>query len=119
MRGVNNRNFFNSWQILYRATCPGASEARWRVDDVEWRKDRHSFFGSAYAISLEVHLLSRAARGGAGWVLMVVVENWWSDKHDALKTSTWARVVEGTQKAVVAWMREREHSRDRAQVRGT
>jgi hypothetical protein len=72
MRGVNDRNFFNTWQLLYRKTCPSTTHTLWQTDDVEWRKERHSFFGSSYALSNEVHTLRRSGRNG-GWLLMVVV----------------------------------------------
>lgn len=49
MRGVNDKNFFNSWQILYRATCPNVTQSHWQVDDVDWHKERHSFFADSYA----------------------------------------------------------------------
>jgi hypothetical protein len=95
MRGVNDRNFFNAWQILCRATCPNATESARQVGDVEWRRERHSFFGSSYVFSFEVHLLRRSGRGG-GWLLMVVIENRWNEKHYVLKTATWARVISRT-----------------------
>ncbi len=110
MRSVNDAKFFNTWQILYRATCPNATETQWKAGDVEWRKERHSFFGTSYAISLEMHLLSRIVRNGEAWVLLVVIENWWNAKRDVLKSSTWARVLEGNPKSVVAWMREKEQN---------
>jgi hypothetical protein len=113
MRGVNDRNFFNAWQLLYRATCPSATHTLWQVDDVEWRKDRHSFFGSAYAVSSEVHTLRRSARTGA-WLLMVVIETWWDGQHQSIKATTWARVIDGEAKSVIAWMRGHERAAERA-----
>jgi hypothetical protein len=113
MRGVNNRNFFNIWQLLYRDTCPAATQNLWQVGDIEWRRERHSFFGTAYAVSNEVHLLRRRGRS-SGWLLMVVIENWWNERHDVLKSTTWARVVDGNPKTVIAWMREHERQAERA-----
>jgi hypothetical protein len=113
MRGVNDPNFFNAWRILYRETCPSATHSLWHAGDVEWRKDRHNFFGSLYAVSNEVHTLRRSAPNG-GWVLMVVIENWWDGRRESIKTTTWARTIEGTAKDVVAWMRERERNGARA-----
>lgn len=105
MRGVNDKNFVNSWQILYRATCPKTSPSHWQVDDVEWHKARHSFFGESYAMSIDVHLLRRRKPNATGsWKLLVVIENWWSGDSELLKTTTWARVLEGSPKAVVSWM---------------
>jgi hypothetical protein len=113
MRGVNDRNFLNIWQLLYRQSCPSTSHTLWQVGDVEWRKDRHSYFGSSYALTDEVHLLRRGGRDGR-WLLMIVIENWWDGTHEPIKTSTWARVLEGDAKAVVAWMRENERRGERA-----
>lgn len=115
MRGVNDRSFFNTWQLLYRKTCPSATHTLWQVGDVEWRKERHSFFGISYALSNEIHTLRRSGRN-VGWLLMIVIENWWDGRHEAIKTTTWARVLEGDAKAVVAWMREREKREERAAV---
>ena len=113
MRGVNDRNFFNTWQLLYRQSCPSTSHTLWQVGDVEWRKERHSYFGSSYAVSNEVHLLRRSGRE-VRWLLMIVIENWWDGAHEPIKTSTWARVLEGNANAVVAWMRENERRGERA-----
>jgi hypothetical protein len=108
MRGVNDRNFMNAWQILYRASCPSPTQALWRVEDVLWRKERHSFFASSYSVSIDVHLLRREPKRGAGWQLMVVVENWWSGGNEIVKTSNWARTVEGNARDVVAWVASRQ-----------
>jgi hypothetical protein len=107
MRGVNDRNFINTWQLLYRKSCPSATHTLWQVGDVEWRKDRHSFFGSSYAVSNEVHTLRRSGRN-VKWLLMIVIENWWDGEHDPIKTTTWARVLDGDPKVVLTWMREHE-----------
>jgi hypothetical protein len=113
MRGVNDPNFFNAWQILHRETCPSPTHSLWHAGDVEWRKDRHSFFGSLYAVSNEVHTLRRSAPNG-GWVLMVVIENWWDGRRESIKTTTWARAIEGSAKDIIAWMRARERNGARA-----
>ena len=60
MRGVNDRNFLNAWRLVQRATCPDAERTTWRVGDVEWGKERISFAGTSYRVSLEVHLLRLA-----------------------------------------------------------
>lgn len=103
MRGVNDRNFLNRWQILHRATCPGLHATSWQVGDVVWRKDRISFAGSACAVTLELHHLERAS---ARWTLLVVAEHWWDGKNEPIKATTWARALAGSPKAIVAWLRE-------------
>jgi len=108
MRGVNDRNFINLWQILHRVTCPTLEESRWRVGDVEWRKDRHSFSGCDYALALEVHSLQHAAKAGLGWKLLVTIEHWWDSDRAVLRSTTWARVVAGSSKAVIAWLKQQQ-----------
>jgi hypothetical protein len=104
MRGVNNRNFFHQWQILYRATCPSLDQTHWHVGDVEWKKDRHSFAGSEYAVTLEVHCLRHSPSKGTGWKLLVMIEYWWNGDHEPLRSTTWARVTEGNPKSILAWL---------------
>jgi len=111
MRGVNDRNFFNFWQILYRATCPNAGRAHWRVGDVDWQKDRHSYSGPDYAVTLEIHHLRRTLGEGQSWHLMVIVENWWDGEGDTLKTTTWARVVRGDPGTIIRWLNQQEKVR--------
>ncbi len=111
MRGVNDRNFFNLWQILYRATCPRPGQAHWRVGDVDWRKERHSFSGVDYAVTLEVHHLRCTPRGGASWTLMVVTEHWWDGSEELVKSVSWARVISGNPKAITTWLRGQEKVR--------
>lgn len=101
MRGVNDRNFLNLWQMIYRVSCPGLEATRWRVDAVEWRRERHSFTGPAYSCAHEVHMLER---DGGTWRLMVVSEYWWDEKHAVVKSTIWARMLRGTPQAVLAWV---------------
>ena len=110
MRGVNDRNFLHIWHIVEQATCPGRAQDRWLVGDVDWRKEHLSFSSSNYSVSLEVHHLHRSARGDAGWRLMVTIEYWWGHGRELLKSSTWARVAQGSPKAVIAWLKSQEQS---------
>lgn len=109
MRGVNDRNFFNFWQILYRATCPSATGTHWRIGDVGWRKERLSFSGTDYAVTLEIHHLRSSA--GAPWTLMVAMEHWWDEKGEPLKATNWARVIRGNPKTIIAWLQRQEKVR--------
>lgn len=111
MRGVNDRNFFNLWQILYRATCPTPTHAHWRVGDVDWRKDRHSFSGADYSVTLEVHHLRRSAASGTRWSLMVAAEHWWDETGHPLKTMNWARVITGDAVSIITWLKGQEKVR--------
>jgi len=111
MRGVNDRNFFNYWQILYRAACPNPNQTHWRVGDVDWRKERHSYSGVDYAVTLEVHHLRRLARDGTGWALMVAMEHWWDENGESLKDTIWARVIDGNPRAIIGWLQRQEKVR--------
>jgi len=118
MRGVNDRNFLNLWHILERATCAGPDQTRRCVGDVEWLKERHSFAGSDYSLSLEVHRLSRRSQGGAGWQFIVTIENWWNGNREVLRSTTWARVTAGDPKAVMAWVKQQEKAYEYPAGRG-
>jgi hypothetical protein len=111
MRGVNDRNFLNFWQILYRATCPSPAQTHWHVGDVDWRKDRHSFSGTDYAVTLEVHLLRRTARDGGAWALMVATEHWWHASAEPLRSTSWARVLEGNPRVITSWLQRQDKVR--------
>jgi hypothetical protein len=111
MRGVNDRNFFNYWQVLYRATCPNPNQTHWRVGDVDWRKERHSYSGADYAVTLEVHHLRRAGRDGTSWALMVAMEHWWDENGESLKDTSWARVIEGNPRTIIGWLLRQERVR--------
>jgi hypothetical protein len=111
MRGVNDRNFFNYWQILYRATCANPNQTHWRVGDVDWRKERHSFSGPDYAVILEVHCLRYVARDSGSWTLMVAVEHWWDGNGESLKDTIWARVINGNPRTIVGWLQRHEKLR--------
>jgi hypothetical protein len=111
MRGVNDRNFFNLWQILYRATCSRPGQTHWRVGDVDWRKERHSFSGADYAVTLEVHHLRRHRQDEASWTLMVVTEHWWDGNGEPLKSMNWSRAIGGNPKTITAWLRGQDSVR--------
>jgi len=111
MRGVNDRNFFNCWQILYQATCPNMRQTHWAVGDVDWRKDRVSFSGVDYAVTLEVHHLRCAGRDGPSWTLMVAIEHWWDGDGEVLKTTNWSRVIDGNPRSITSWVQRQERVR--------
>lgn len=116
MRGVNDRNFFHFWQILYRATCPSPNRTHWQVGDVDWRKERHSFSATDYAVTLEIHHLRHGGGSAAAWGLMVVIERWWDGDGESLKDNTWARVASGSPRAIIGWLVQQE--KVRAALRG-
>ena len=111
MRRVNDRNFLNLWQILYRASSPHPGQTRWRVGDVDWCKERHSFSGPDYAVTMEVHCLRSPRSTSRPWSLMVVTEHWWDDRGEPLKSASWARVTSGNPREIAAWLRTQDHVR--------
>jgi hypothetical protein len=111
MRRVNDRNYFNCWQILYRATCPSPNQTHWRVADVDWRKERHSFSGVDYSVIFEVHYLRYVVRDSASWTLMVALEHWWDGNGESVKDTSWARVIKGNPRMIVSWLQQQEKVR--------
>ncbi|HUN46867.1 MAG TPA: hypothetical protein VMU85_10110 [Stellaceae bacterium] len=114
MRGLNDRKFLNLFQIVHRASFPDPSRGHRTIDDVEWRKDRHTFTGGGYSFSTEVHQLRRPGKDRAGWELMIVAEYWWDGRHEPLRSTTWAKALQGSASAIAAWFRDQDRSRPAA-----
>lgn len=104
---LNSGSFLNRWQIIQRATMPALDCHHWRVDHVEWRRQRHVFSGVGYSFALEVHSLISPGPGKP-WSLMVVVEHWWASDKKPVKTLTWARRLAGNSTAIFSWARSHE-----------
>lgn len=112
MRGLNSRSFFARWQALHAASNPGLLSDRWEVDGVEWTKERHAYWGSAYSCQFEVHRMVRPGGAGTGWTLLVVVERWWGpDRTAAVRESYWCRPLAGKAERILDWMRKQESGR--------
>lgn len=108
MANINSSSFLNCWQIVHRATIPNPDCERWRVSEVDWHRQRHTFAGGGYSFAIEVHTLVAAPKDNPTWSLMVVVEHWSDREHEALRTTTWARRLTGNSNTIVGWVKSHE-----------
>jgi hypothetical protein len=93
------------WRLFHEVaygTNPNASVDRWRVEDVEWIRERHAFWGRDYSIQMTVHTL--VCSGRRPWKLLAVVESWWGeDRSKAIKSQEWCRPARGQPNDVAGW----------------
>ena len=107
MRNLNSRSFFWAWQTLYGASNPGHLKEHWRVDGVEWRKERHAYWGLHYSVQHEVHRLEHRNGDKNDWELLIVVERWWgADREKSIRDTSWCRVLRGRPDRIVAWIKK-------------
>lgn len=106
MRGLNSASFFRFWQAIYAASNPGLTADHWRVDGVEWVKERHYYWGDQYSFQVEAHRLEYKESAKPGWLLLVVIERWWGpDKNRDLRQVQWCKVLSGSADRILAWVR--------------
>ncbi|HUK09006.1 MAG TPA: hypothetical protein VLX09_14120 [Stellaceae bacterium] len=107
MRNLNSRSFVWAWQALYGASNPNHLKDHWRVDGVEWRKERHAYWGVDYSVQHEVHRLEYRHGNKQDWELLVVVERWWgADRDKSIRDICWARAITGRPDRILAWLRK-------------
>jgi hypothetical protein len=104
MKSIHSKAFLDTWRMVYGATNPRQDTDRWRVKDVEWSRESHSYAGRDYSYRIDVHNLRRMQGGKIAWSLLVVQERWW-DKHaqGALRVFEWRRTLSGRDRDVLAW----------------
>jgi hypothetical protein len=106
MRGLNSASFQRNWNSIYDGSNPGHKTDRWRVDGVEWIKERHYYWGERYSFQVETHRLTHDDSAKPGWTLLVVIERWWGpDKNRDLRQVQWAKILSGSSDKVLAWVR--------------
>jgi hypothetical protein len=109
MKTLSSVSFFRAFDLMVGASNPGLKRDRWNVEDVYFARDRHSFSGGTHCFAIEIFLLSRPGRNG--WELLVVKENWWkAGQAHAIKTFRWSQRTGGHSKAIIAWLRSKEHA---------
>jgi hypothetical protein len=107
MKSFASPSFFRLFDLLLSSTNPGLKLSRWSIEGVECERDRHSFSGPKYGITIEIFTLTRP--GKRGWSLMVVKEYWWAGKDmDAMRMPHWAKLNAGQRADVFAWLRRQE-----------
>jgi hypothetical protein len=108
MANLNSRGFLDCWQIIRSATAPAPDSARWQAGGVEWRRQRHAFAGDGCSFAIEIHRLTSVRPGAASWSLMVVIEHWWGEDKEALRSASWARCLSGSSATIFAWARNHD-----------
>lgn len=105
VKAVRSKGFLDLWRAVYLKTNPGPERSRWRIGEVEWTRQTHSFRGRDYSLWLEIHRLRRDAGTNRGWSVLVVAERWWEEgRTDAFRTVEWRRVLSGKDSDVVSWL---------------
>jgi len=108
MSSLNSRAFFRQWQMLYDASNPDHLKDRWKVDGIDWTKERHAYWGENYSTQYEVHRLVHWEGRELEWQLLVVVERWWGpDRKTCIRNVSWCRAVSGKSDKVRAWFKKR------------
>lgn len=115
MKSLAQPSFFRVFDLLLGATNPGLKLSAWMRDDVAWERERHSFTGPKHGLSIEIITLTRPGRHG--WSIMIVKEYWWIGKESkAVKSTRWAKPIEGTRNDIMNWFRAQEGALDRKLV---
>ena len=104
---LGDTKFLNLFALLAVASCPDRECCAWRVEGVEWRRERMAHKGPDFIAQIETHILTRA--GLNGWALLIGHETWWDGrKHDAFRNGKWVHVVNGNRATILKWFAERE-----------
>jgi hypothetical protein len=112
MKNLSGPSFYRLFDLLVSMTNPGLKRAHWKVDAVDWERQRHSFTGPSHGFGVEIFTLTR--QGAHGWVLMVIKEYWWAgEENKALKSLHWSRPLRGRRGDVIAWFRMQEAALER------
>jgi hypothetical protein len=113
MRTLASPSFFRSFDLLTGIHNSGFKRARWTMNGVACERERHSFSGAMHGFAVEIVTLVHP--GKRGWTLMIVKEYWWlgSEGKD-MRTTRWARPLQGRKADIVAWFREQSAALDRS-----
>jgi len=104
---LGDSKFFNLFALLAASSNPDRNRDAWRVDMVDWTRERLSHKGPNHALQIELHTLIRGGR--RGWTLLCGHETWWdAGKLDAFRNGRWTHLAHGARGDVIAWFQERE-----------
>jgi len=107
MKSIQSKAFLDTWRLIYSATNPRQDIHCWRVGDVDWSRESHSYAGRDYAYRIDAHVLRRARSSKISWSLLVVQERWWDKRaDDALRMFEWRRTLSGRDRDILAWFAE-------------
>ncbi|CAN5811682.1 hypothetical protein BH11PSE3_BH11PSE3_36070 [soil metagenome] len=106
MKRIGDPSFFRIVDQLLAFDATRATATQWKIDDVDWQRERHSFSGRGYGFSVEV--TTGTSPSPAGWVLMVVKEYWRAPDGESIRTGQWAHIEKGSRSEVVAWLEKQK-----------
>ncbi len=107
MKTFSSASFFRAFDLLVSTSNPGLKQDRWKVDDVHFTRERHSFSGGSHCFAIEIFFLARPGRHS--WELMVAKENWWkAGETRVVKAFCWSQRTGGDSKSILAWLRTQE-----------
>lgn len=102
---------------LRQRLCSGARHQqrgrrlnRWKIENVDWCRERLSHSGPPFTFRCEIHTLTRFA--APAWRLLYVTETWWDeDQRTAIRDVRWGRLLHGRKADIFAWFRSRADGR--------
>lgn len=107
MKTLSGSSFFRLFDMLITIGNPGLKLDRWKIGDAQVERERHSFSGRTHCFAIDVYMLTHEGR--KGWKLMIAKEHWWDGNHKhAIRTQAWARLIEGSRRDAMAWLRSKE-----------
>lgn len=113
MKTFASPSLFRTFDLLLSTTNPGLKLSQWKSDDVEWSRERHSFTGPDHSFAVEVTTLTHGGR--QAWSLMVVKEFWWMGAQAKdLRSTQWARLLQGRRKDALSWLDQQEKALEAA-----
>jgi hypothetical protein len=112
MRRIGDASFFRIVDRLFGAGATPLNAARWTIDGVDWRRERHNYSGDSHGFTVEVTTGTSARK--PSWNLIIVKEYWRkAEAGEGFKTLQWAQVTSGRRADVDAWLRRQERILDR------
>jgi len=106
MAQVNNARAIRDVELILYGGSPHYEARCWSAAGVECRRDRHRYTGQGYAFGVEILQLRFAARGLAGWEVMIVTERWATGVPETVvRGHKWMKIVSGRPADVRAWIR--------------
>jgi hypothetical protein len=87
MKSLSNASFFRSFDLLVGETNPGQKLDDWKVDDVQFERERHSFSGRTHCYVIDVFTVfaSRPPQLGTDRRQGVLVGGWAQTIHQDTK----------------------------------
>jgi hypothetical protein len=110
MKSFARPSFFRTFELLLSRGNPGLKRSTWTHCAVEWERHKQSFSGPKLGATIDICMLTKG--GKRGWSMIVIKEYWWT-QDKTLKTSQWAKPLDGSPRVILDWFRDQEESLER------